>query len=208
MDVSAVDKQFVRKYFPSDGELGDREATYGELEYKGLDMMMKEDASREVLIDLGCGTGRTLAHAVALGFRKAKGIELVSTRVAYGATEIAKLPEPIKTRISIQKGDIFTLTPEYFCDSGTPFIWCSNLCFSDANNAQLFQELSKNIPHGSVVFCSKKPQNSGTLVLQKKIESVPMSWARGTVYKYQALKLSFGHQKCKGEGRVCMPRPG
>ena len=71
MDVRAVDKQFVRKFFKADGELCDREATYGELECEGLEMMMEEDASRDVLIDLGCGTGRTLAHAVALGFRKA-----------------------------------------------------------------------------------------------------------------------------------------
>ena len=88
----------------------------------------------------------------------------MATRVAYGASEIAKLPKPLKTRISIQQGDNFTLTPEYFRDNGTPFIWCSNLCFSDANNAKLLKELSKKTPHGSVVFCSEKAQNSETVV--------------------------------------------
>jgi SAM-dependent methyltransferase len=147
--------------------------TYGEISNEGIKILSDLTEKKNLFIDLGCGSGRSLAYALNNNFNKAKGVELVLERVEYGKEHIKLLPSNIKDNIEIIHNDILKLTKDYF--TGANIIYISNLMYPNEINNDIFKLLSKNIDKNTLVAVSKIPTDLHDLILIKEI-IVPMSW--------------------------------
>ncbi len=146
---------------------------YGEISNEGIEILSNLTPTKNLFIDLGCGSGRSLVYALNNNFKKAKGVELVLERVEYGVKHIELFPSQIKDNIEIKHDDILNLTKDYFV--GANIIYISNLMFTDEINNNIFKLLSKNMDENSLVAISKKPSDTHNLILMKEV-IVPMSW--------------------------------
>ena len=64
------------------------------------------------------------------------------------------------------------------------FIWLSNLCFGLSNTDNIFQKLQTDLPSGTIICCSKKPEST-TLECLTTIQ-IPMYWCNSSnVYLYR-----------------------
>jgi len=105
-------------------------------------------------IDLGSGDGKALTYAIANGFKKAKGVEIVEERHNMAVNTINKLDD-IKDDITLHKGDIFELDPSFFKDKSAIFV--SNLLFPPNTRQQLVKFLSDNTTDDTILFVSRIP---------------------------------------------------
>lgn len=154
--------------------------TYGEISNEGIKILSNLTQNKNLFIDLGCGSGRSLAYAINNGFNKAKGIELVLERVNYGRKHIELLPLNMKKDIEIDQGDILELNKDYF--SGANVIWLSNLLFPISINDKIFKFLSDSIDKDTIVALSRESNEMYDLKFVKEIK-LPMSWKSESIVK-------------------------
>ena len=158
--------------------------TYGELAKDAYTRMFDNfEGRRGCFIDLGAGTGRGLLYAIANGFCKAKGVEIVKERVDYGNEHII-LPLDSLTggRATLSHGSILDLREEYFSeDEGGVVIWWGNLCFPVEERETIWSHLHTCITESTVVFCSRPPANCEQWVVIKTISDVPQTWTKHAV---------------------------
>lgn len=164
--------------------------TYGELLENAYPKILApiNDEKRGCFIDLGAGTGRGLLYAIANGFRKAKGVEIVEERVEYGNNNIiSPLSGLIKDRVTLSHANIMQLEKDYFADdAGGVVIWWSNLCFPEAERSEFWSRLYEYIDESTVVLCSLCPVASKQWAVMHTIAGVPQSWEENTdVYALQ-----------------------
>ena len=154
--------------------------SYGEISNEGIEILSNLTNNKNLFIDLGCGTGRSLAYAILNGFNKAKGVELVLERVEYAKKQIELLPSYMKDNIEIKQDDILKLNKDYFF--GANVIWISNLLFPIEINNKIFKLLSDNIDKNTIVVVSIMQNETYDLKFIKEL-IVPMSWDKNSVVK-------------------------
>jgi SAM-dependent methyltransferase len=156
--------------------------TYGELTNDGIKKIIEYLKSKNFPLnffyDLGCGNGKTLAYAVANGFNKAIGVEIVPERFKYGVKAIDKLDFKLKSKINLYQGDIFSLKSDFFPQDYT-VIFVSNLLFPTDTNEKLLRFLSIRTSQNTILFISKIPDNLDSLGDFRLNDTFPvkMSWS-------------------------------
>ena len=116
--------------------------TYGELLETAYPVIFSETPKdkRDCFINLGAGTGRSLLYAIANGFRRAKGVEIVKERVEYGKKHvILPVRNQIKGRVTLSHASITHLTKDYFTrdEKESLVIWWSNLCLIETERSKI-----------------------------------------------------------------------
>jgi SAM-dependent methyltransferase len=162
--------------------------TYGELMGKGMIDIWNiavDKGLTHVFLDIGCGVGKCLVWAVALGFRSAIGIELVRNRYESARAVKGRLPTRYKKAIELYNIDILDYKHgENGNGRGEPaMIFISNIMWSEDVNRRLFKALTETYPRGSYIISSavcykdcdrRRYKNEGVIYL-------PMSWDRYSV---------------------------
>jgi hypothetical protein len=181
-NIDIINEVFSESFMSvkADKEKYDNNITYGEISNEGIEILSNLTQNKNLFIDLGCGTGRSLAYAIFNGFNKAKGVELVLERVEYAKKQIELLPSHIKDNIEIKQDDILKLNKDYFL--GANVIWISNLLFPVKINDKIFKLLSDNIEKNTIVVVSYMLIKTYDLKFIKEI-IVPMSWDKNSVVK-------------------------
>jgi len=161
-------------------DYGNNKITYGELNYDGLDKILryfKNDFNS--FLDIGSGRGKLCLHISNYpDINKSIGIELVKER----HLDALSLKNKLKNYQNVKKvqfinDDIFKINlGNLFNKDDLILIWISNLCFDIDFNSKLFSKLIKELPKDTIIACSKKPENLDGLLLVDQIK-VPMSWS-------------------------------
>ena len=72
-----------------------------------------QPAANDLLADLGCGDGRVLVQAVKAYGCQALGVELDDDLLHRAAETVAALPDEMRKRIEIRRGDLFNTAAEW-----------------------------------------------------------------------------------------------
>lgn len=161
--------------------------TYGEIEYKGLEIIYDEmkqlNVSTNQFIDLGSGTGRILHYAIIAGFDNAIGVELAEERHKYSQDVLNKVDPDTQKRIKIFNEDLFNIPKEFYTSCRVVLI--SNLLYSKETNQKLFDYLDKNLQSGTIVLVCIVPDDTKSIKKIKNIK-IPVSWTQSSnLYIYQ-----------------------
>ena len=178
--------------------------TYGEMDYQGIEslypvVLQKLEANENIttFMDIGSGRGKlVLWMANNPNIRKSIGVELVDSRhkdalhlrhqLAAEFPDITKKVEFLNEDVLDDNNvNLYSLVKDR--EPGqVVFVWFSNLCFEQSTTNSIFEKLKRDLPHGSIICCSKQPQ----LNIQdlEFLETVPikMSWMDGSqvhIYK-------------------------
>jgi SAM-dependent methyltransferase len=153
--------------------------TYGEITSDAIqsivDYIKTQDLLYTTFIDLGCGSGRSLAMAINNGFLHAKGVEIAEERYECAVKSCEKLSLKLKNSINIVQNDLFELESEFFPEDDNYVIFVSNLCYPVATNERLFEFLSKQTKPGTLLCVSRTPKKYGDFEFITKIKT-PMTW--------------------------------
>lgn len=154
----------------------DAPITYGEIEYEGIEQLLSHlDTKPRYFLDIGSGRGKLpLYFSVFPQIEKSYGIEIVEER----HNDALKLRDQLTdfdfvNKVEFINDDIFNHT---FNNDGTYLIFLSNLLYSNEYNNNLFKKLTTKLLKGSIICCSKKPDNLPNLELLKDI-NVKMNWS-------------------------------
>jgi predicted nicotinamide N-methyase len=179
--INKIDKIYSESFITVDNtSMGpDYNLTYGEIMNSGVQNISKyldnNSINKNTFIDLGSGSGRSLAYAIANGFKNAKGVEIVDKRYNYAINTKEKLPNEIKNKMQIDKKDMFQINKDYIPKNSIIFV--SNLVFPEKTNQKLIKHLSEIAPNDTILILSKVPNNLYKFKLIEKIR-VPMSWQK------------------------------
>jgi len=176
-----------------DNEYKGHPITYGEMEYKGINKLIKHllethKVDFKTFIDLGSGRGK-LPFYVA-GFKqinKSIGVEIVKERHEDAVEIKRRLQEhyEIVNKVILINNDFNKVDIlEYTRDIS--LVWISNLMFEQSLTDKLFTQLISKLPSNSIIACSKEHSlDSDKLTLLGRLR-VPMSWKKDhIVYIYQ-----------------------
>ena len=150
---------------------------YGEITNHSFKIMRtflkKIGCTYDIFIDLGCGSGRSLALALNNGFKYAKGIEIAEERYNYATKSLKKIAN-IKKKYEIVCSDIFNLKKTFFDSECVIFI--SNLLFPKETTQKLIRFLNDNIKKDTIIFLTVIPSELYDFEILDRIET-PMSWS-------------------------------
>ena len=161
-------------------DYGKHKITYGELSYEGFeDILKKFNYNFDTFIDIGSGRGKLCLYASGFNvINKSIGIELVKERHDDAIILKNKLKRfPNVKKVDFYNEDLFerNINDFIYADSRV-LIWISNLCFDEELNKKLFDKLTKELPKGVIISCSKKPAENKILEDLGQI-NVKMSWS-------------------------------
>lgn len=163
--------------------------TYGEMEYDGIQKLysfISKNYNNKIncFMDLGSGRGKLCMYMAAQPkIKYVLGVELVKQR--HDDAEILKseLTFEYADKVKLLHKNIFDVGFEDYTNKQI-FIWFSNLCFEPTGINDVFQRLQKDLPRGTIVCCSKKPDEFFGDFLHTI--QVPMSWNKSSnVYIYR-----------------------
>jgi SAM-dependent methyltransferase len=149
---------------------------YGEITNNSLKIIrnfLKKIGKYDIFIDLGCGSGRSLALALNNGFKYAKGVEIVEERYNYAVKSLKKITN-IKKKYEIICSDIFDLKKTFFDSKCVIFI--SNLLFPKETTQKLIKFLNDNVKKDTIIFLTVIPPELHDFDILDRIET-PMSWS-------------------------------
>ena len=155
--------------------------TYGEMEYEGIKTLYeharRHSPSIHCFMDIGSGRGKLCMYMAAYPeIKKVVGIELMKERHDDAEKLKTDLESPFAKKVQLINEDLF----EVKFPHQTSFIWFSNLCFPPDKTAEVFEKIKNEMPKGTIVCCSNKPD----LTPLETIE-VPMSWdKKSTVHLF------------------------
>jgi SAM-dependent methyltransferase len=132
---------------------------YGEItnnSFKIMRTFLKKIGKYDIFIDLGCGSGRSLALSLNNGFKYAKGVEIVEERYNYAVKSLKKIAN-IKKKYEIICSDIFDLKKTFF-------------------DQKLIKFLNDNIDKDTIIFLTVIPSELYNFEILDRIET-PMSWS-------------------------------
>jgi hypothetical protein len=170
------------------GDYSAHKITYGEMDYEGIDLISKEHEYPN-FIDIGSGRGKLcLFMASKHKVKKSIGVELVSERHNDAIDLHLKLTPHVDfvSKVEFINDNIFNVDLKSKLEEGLCLVWFSNLCFNqDVSNA-IFDKLTKELPSGSIIVCSKSTTNSKLIKVTEK--EIPMSWNKqSSTYFYKIL---------------------
>ena len=163
--------------------------TYGEMNYDGIEklynyIIQNYNANINTFIDLGSGRGKLCMYMAAQSkIKHVLGVELVKER--YNDAEVLKseLQHDFANKVKLLNENILNVDFTNYKNKQI-FIWLSNLCFGLSNTDNIFQKLQTDLPSGTIICCSKKPEST-TLECLTTIQ-IPMSWCNSSnVYLYR-----------------------
>ena len=149
---------------------------YGEITNSSLRIIrnfLKKIGKYDIFIDLGCGSGRSLALSLNNGFKYAKGVEIVEERYNYAVKSLKKITS-IKKKYEIICSDIFDLKKTFFDSKCVIFI--SNLLFPKETTQKLIKFLNENVKKDTIIFLTVIPSELYDFEILDIIET-PMSWS-------------------------------
>lgn len=149
---------------------------YGEITNSSLKIIrnfLKKIGKYDIFIDLGCGSGRSLALSLNNGFKYAKGVEIVKERYNYAVKSLKKITN-IKNKYEIICSDIFDLKKTFFDSKCVIFI--SNLLFPKETTQKLIKFLNENVKKDTIIFLTVIPPELYDFEILDIIET-PMSWS-------------------------------
>ena len=150
--------------------------TYGEMEISGIEKLynhLKETNTFECFMDLGSGKGKVCMYmAKQPDIKEVVGIELVEERHEEANQLMKTLNIDEAQKVSLHLDDIFNVSLKKYNQMNT-FIWISSLCFPQDVVNNIFKKLKKELKEGTLVCCSKRPNNIGELI---GTLTVPQTW--------------------------------
>ena len=167
-----------------------QKVTYGEMEYDGIEKLYsiiekKYNPNMDCFMDIGSGRGKLCMYMSAQpNIDKVFGIEIVEERHNDANRLKNKLNSEFTNKIELLNMDIFEMNLREHSGKNN-FIWFSNLCFDQNIIDNIFEKIKNELPEGSIICCSKKPDNEIGLNYLESIE-IPMSWSKESiVYIYK-----------------------
>jgi tRNA G46 methylase TrmB len=163
--------------------------TYGEMEYEGIQKLYtfitkNYNPKINCFMDLGSGRGKLCMYMAAQPkIKHVLGVELVKQR--HDDAEILKseLTFEYADKVKLLHKNIFDVDFEEYKNNQI-FIWFSNLCFDQTGIINVFQKIQRDLPSGTIICCSKKPEEIFGEFLHTI--QVPMSWNKeSNVYIYR-----------------------
>ena len=173
---------------PKTTAAGQHNLTYGEIEWPTLKLMLdyvqKQEGPSSVaspsgsrFYDLGCGRGRAVLYMAMSGiFEHSVGIEVLPERVSLAKDALNKLRASIPiagSRVKLFEASFLNPAFKY---KDAKLVFLSNMCFDNETQNAIFRKLNLEMPKGSLVFCSRPPNETLTAFETLGIERVPMSW--------------------------------
>lgn len=155
--------------------------TYGEMDYPAIELFSKKYNNMDYFIDFGSGRGK-LPLFMATSVKKSIGIELVSERHQCAVelkNQLEKFYPEITSKVSLIEGDMFEYLAITTFDKPA-IIWISNLCFPESITKDLFNAISIKFKAGTIIGCSKFPNDIPTNITKIEEMTVPMSWNKNS----------------------------
>jgi len=151
--------------------------TYGEMEYDGLDMLLKELSDDfNYFIDIGSGRGKLPMYmAKNDNIEKAVGIELVAER----HDDAVVLKEQLKdynqvNKVELINEDVLKLDLTKYNDKKS-LVWISNLCMGEEITDKIYEKIINELAPGSIIT-STRVYNSYPKLREIKKVDIPMTW--------------------------------
>lgn len=144
--------------------------TYGEMTNQAISQIISliEKENIEVFCDLGCGRGKIpLLVASSPKIKKSFGVELVSTRYKVLNDiykELCGKYKDICSKVDIHEGDMFNFDYSKIADGRKTLVFTSNFCFGPVITGKIYDKLKKELPKGSIIVSSKRPDDITGLV--------------------------------------------
>jgi hypothetical protein len=187
--------------------------TYGEMEYEGMEELynyIKKNYNPylNTFIDVGSGRGKLcMFMAAQKNIDQSIGIELVKERYEDSLLlqkELIEYQETGKTtqrthstlcrggekidyakKVTLLNQNVLDIDfKKYVLDESDVFVWFSNLCFEQSTTNDIFQKINGELPNNSIVCCSKMPNPTVGIFLNKI--PISMSWSKNSeVYIYK-----------------------
>jgi len=163
--------------------------TYGEMEYEGIQKLYtfitkNYNPKINCFMDLGSGRGKLCIYMAAQPkIKHVLGVELVKQR--HDDAEILKSEFTFEyaDKVKLLHKNIFDVDFEEYKNNQI-FIWFSNLCFDQTGIINVFQKIQRDLPSGTIICCSKKPEE----IFGEFLHTIqaPMSWNKeSNVYIYR-----------------------
>lgn len=171
----------------------------------------KYNSNLDTFIDVGSGRGKLcMFMAAQKNIDKSIGIELVKERYEDAQLlqkELIEYQETGKTsqmthsklcrggkrgekidyakKVTLLNQNILDIDlKNYVSPDSDVFVWFSNLCFEQNTTNDIFQKINNELPNNSIVCCSKMPNPTVGIFLNKI--QIPMSWSKNSeVYIYK-----------------------
>ena len=173
----------------------DHTITYGEMDYDGMDKLLKHLQDQNInfnyFIDIGSGRGKLPLHVASLpNVTKSIGIEVVKERHNDAEELKQKLKEfkQITDKVVFINDDFNKIELSQYINSIT-LVWISNLCFSQEFTNLIFNKLVEILPSGSIITASKKHFFESPKLFNLGTLQVPMSWSKtsSSIYIYKIM---------------------
>ena len=168
---------------PKTNAAGQHNLTYGEVEWPTLGRMLEYVQKQEWPLssgrfyDLGCGRGRAVLYMAMSGlFDYAVGIEVLPERISLAKQALQKLRDSIPIAGSKVKLFEASFLNPAFKYKDARLVFLSNMCFDIQTQDALFRKLNLEMPKGSIVFCSRGPNEELNAFEEIAVEKLPMTW--------------------------------
>lgn len=168
---------------PKTNAAGQHNLTYGEVEWPTLGRMLEYVQKQEWPLssgrfyDLGCGRGRAVLYMAMSGlFDYAVGIEVLPERISLAKQALQKLRDSIPIAGSKVKLFEASFLNPAFKYKDARLVFLSNMCFDIQTQDALFRKLNIEMPKGSIVFCSRGPNEELNAFEEIAVEKLPMTW--------------------------------
>jgi len=173
-----------------DKDYSGHKITYGEMDYSGIDQIIKNFPSKTFtsFLDIGSGRGKLCLYIASQpSITKSIGIELVTPRHQDALNLKAGLSDhpSITDKVEFINQDFLTCELDGFVNT-SPLVWISNLCFDPELTNRLFNKLINEMPRGTIIACSKQYSESNSSLKNLESIQVKMSWTESSqVYLYR-----------------------
>jgi len=161
--------------------------TYGEMEYEGMQQLYnhvkKINSKIDCFIDIGSGRGKLCMYMGSQPkINSVLGVELVKERHDDAVELKTDLRSVNFNKVELINKSILDVDLKKY-SSNQVLVWFSNLCFNSSIKNDIFKKLVIELPKGTIVCCSSRPDINIEFL---EIVNIPMSWNHSSsVYIYR-----------------------
>lgn len=148
--------------------------TYGETPWPTMALIAERAEAKpgQVLVELGCGTGRALLFACHQFNLVGRGVEIIPTF----AQRAQKLAKQHCLHVMIEEGDFLAKNL-----TGGDIYYVAGTCFSDETIDRMIAKFEQDVPPGARVVTISYPLDHPSFPMYAE-EELPFSWGTGTVF--------------------------
>ena len=161
--------------------------TYGEMDYEGMQQLYnhvkKINSKIDCFIDIGSGRGKLCMYMGSQPkINSVLGVELVKERHDDAVELKTDLRSVNLNKVELINKSILDVDLKKY-SSNHVLVWFSNLCFNPSTKNDIFKKLVIELPKGTIVCCSNRPDINIEFL---EIINIPMSWNHSSsVYIYR-----------------------